>query len=170
MVGDGLRNEVWKSLLHLESLRRYYSFVARRLEFLRRCFALAAVTSASIAAGGLLSEGLLPREVAVGLTVLVAALTVWSELADYSNKSAKSSAVATDLGRLASEMRTLWARIDERPAEEVERDWQKLEQQAELTTGQLPADLFHYWRLQDKAEAEAYGYYAGTQSSVEVEA
>lgn len=163
MAGQLQVEAVWNSMLHYESLQRYYTFVGKRLARRRRKISFGVLTASSGAAVTLLAG--LPLEVAEVLALIVAALTIWSELADYSGKSASSLSLASDLSHLASEMRALWIRLDELDADEAERTWRQLETRATEMTRHIPADLLEYPSLQDQAEEETYGYWEESQNA-----
>ena len=163
MTGQWQVEAVWKGLLHFESLQRYYTFVGGRLASRGRCLRLAVLTVSSGVAVALLAG--LPLGVARALAVLAAALAIWSELADYSRKSARSLDIASNLGLVAVEMRALWFGLDDLAAEEAERAWRELNERATAVTRHVPADLLGHRSLQDRAEDETYGYWAGTESA-----
>ena len=168
MTGQWQVEAVWKSLLHFESLQRYYTFVGGRLASRGRWLRLAVLTASSGAAVALLAG--LPLGVARALALLVAALAIWSELADYSRKSARSLDLASNLGLLAVEMRGLWFGLDELAAEEAARAWRELNERATEVTRHVPPDLLGYRSLQDRAEDETYGYWAGPAQAAGAEA
>ena len=167
MVGQWQADAVWKSMLHYESLQRYYTFVGERLARRQRWFGHAVLTASSGAAVVLLAG--LPIPVAQVLALTVAALAIWTHLADYSGKSARSLDLAVDLGHLATEMRALWFRLDEVEAGEVEQAWRALDARATEATRHVPAELLGYRLLQDRAEDETYGYWTGGQVSAVAE-
>ena len=154
--------DVWKSMLHYESLQRYYTFVSMRLATRRRRLAQTVLTASSGAAAALLAG--VPMMVAQVLALVVAALTVWMELADYSGKSARSRDLAAELGHLSREMRALWYRLDELDGAAAEQAWRELDSRATEVTRHVPSELFGYRALQDRAEDETYQYWAGSAS------
>ena len=167
MMGQRQADAVWKSMLHYESLQRYYTFVGERLARRQRWFGRAVLTASSGAAVVLLAG--LPIPVAQVLALTVAALAIWTHLADYSGKSARSLDLAVDLGHLATEMRALWFRLDDVEAGEVERAWRALDARATEATRHVPVELLGYRSLQDRAEDETYGYWTGGQVSAVAE-
>lgn len=106
-----------------------------------------------------------PQEVAEILAGVVAALTIWSELADYSGKSARSLSLAADLSHLATAMHALWVGLDELNADEAEQAWRELDARATEMTRHVPAELLEYPSLQDQAEEETYGYWDQEQGA-----
>lgn len=159
---------IWKSMLHYESLQRYYTFVGERLARRRRWLAVVVLTASSGAAAALLAG--LSLEVARVLALIVVAVTVWAELADYSGRSSRSLDVAADLGQLSTEMRALWFRVDEIDAGEAESAWLELDARATEVTRHVPPDLLGHRALQDRAEDETYGYWTGSQRIAGAEA
>ncbi|MDE0626280.1 MAG: hypothetical protein OXH99_07775 [Bryobacterales bacterium] len=159
---------VWKSMLHYESLQRYYTFVGERLARRRQRLAHMVLTASSGAALALLAG--LPLVAGQVLALVVAALVFWLELAGYSSKSARSLGVAADLGQLASEMHALWINLDELEGDEAQRAWRELDARAAEVTRHVPADLLRHHSLQDRAEDETYGYWAAGQDSAGAEA
>ncbi len=147
-------------MLHYESLQRYYTFVSMRLAGRRRRLAQTVLTASSGAAAALLAG--VPLVVAQVLALVVAALTVWLELSDYSGKSARSRDLAAELGHLSREMRALWYRLDELDGAEAERAWRELDSRATEVTRHVPSDLFGYRALQERAEVETYEYWVGS--------
>lgn len=158
---------VWKSMLHYESLQRYYTFVGERLARRQRWFGRALLAASSGAAAVLLADPPIPMAQVLALTV--AALAIWTHLADYSGKSARSLDLAVDLGCLATEMRALWFRLDEVEAGEVEQAWRALDARAAEATRHVSAELLGYRSLQDRAEDETYRYWTGVQVSAVAE-
>ena len=168
VTGQWQVDAVWKSMLHYESLQRYYTFVGERLARRRRLFSVLVLTASSSAAAALLAG--LPLDVARVLALAVVVLTVWAELADYSTKSILCRDVAADLGHLATEMQTLWFRIDEMESGEAESAWRELNQRATEVTRGVPPILLGHRALQDRAETETYGYWEGSRFATPVEA
>ena len=168
VTGQWQAEAVWQSLLHYESLQRYYTFVGERLARKRRWLSLIVLTASSGAAVVLFSG--LSLEVARVLALAVAAATVWAELADYSGKSARSLGTASDLSHLATEMRALWFRLDEMEAAAAERIWRDLDARATEATRHVPAALLGYRSLQERAEEETYGYWTGWHRAAAAEA
>ena len=158
LSGEWYEHEVWGSMLHYESLQRYYTFVGERLARRRRWFASLLLTASSGAAATLLAG--LPLTVSQALALLVVALTVWTELADYKGKSARSLEVATKLGHLAAEMRALWLDLPQIDARAARSAWRDLEARATEATRHIPAGLLGHHSLQDRAEDETYSYWS----------
>ena len=159
---------VWKSMLHYESLQRYYTFVGERLARRRKRFAHMVLAASSGAAVALLAG--LPMVFAQVLALLVAALTIWTELADYSGKSAWSLDLAAELSHLAAEMRSLWMSLDELEPGEAQQAWRELDARAAELTRHVPAELLGYRSLQDRAENETYVYWTEGQAAAIAEA
>ena len=159
---------VWKSMLHYESLQRYYTFVGERLARRRRRLAHMVLTASSGAALALLTG--LPLAVGQVLALVVVVLTVWMELTDYSSKSARSLGVAADLNQLATEMHALWISLDELEADQAQQAWRELDARAAEVTRHVPTELLKHRSLQDRAEDETYGYWAGGQVGAGAEA
>lgn len=166
--GQWLAEAVWKSMLHFESLQRYYAFVGKRLAWRRRLFSVLILTASSSAAGALLFG--LPPEIALFPALAVVLLTIWSELADYSAKSSLCLDLAADLGHLSTEMRALWFGMDELDAEAAESAWRELEARVSEATRRVPADLLGHSGLQDRAEDETYAYWTAAQHATGAEA
>ncbi|MDE0125232.1 MAG: hypothetical protein OXN97_11710 [Bryobacterales bacterium] len=150
---------VWKSMLHYESLQRYYTFLGERLARRRRVFSVLVLTASSSAAAVLLAG--LSLEVSRVLALVVMVLAFWAEVAGHSAKSVLCLDVAADLGHLAAEMQVLWFRIDEMDVEEAERAWRALNQRATVVTRRVPPVMLGHRVLQDRAESETYGYWSG---------
>ena len=155
-------------MLHYDSLQRYYTFVGEHLARRRKRFAHMVLTASSGAAVALLAG--LPMAVAQVLALVVAALAIWAELADYSGKSARSLDLAADMSHLAAEMRSLWISLDDLEAGEAQQAWRELDARAAEATRHVPAELLGYRSLQDRAEDETYGYWAEGQGAAIAEA
>ncbi len=148
-------------MLHYESLQRYYTFVGERLSQRKRRVGQLVLTASSGVAAALLAG--VPVVVAQVLALVVAALAIWNELADYSAKSSRSLDIAADLSHLATEMHDLWIRLEQLEAGDARQAWRELDARATEVTRHVPAELLKYRALQDRAEDETYGYWAQAQ-------
>ena len=79
-MGQWQADAVWKSMLHYESLQRYYTFVGMRLARRQRWFGRAVLAASSGAAVVLLAG--LPVPAAQVLALSVVALAIWTHSAD----------------------------------------------------------------------------------------
>lgn len=147
---------VWNSLLHYESLQRYYTFVGELLAKREKQFSTAVISASSGAAIVLLAE--MPTIVGQILAVAVAVLAVWLRLADYSRRSSQSLEFAADLGKLSNEMHALWLNLDDMDNADIEREWREIDRRATEATRHVPGNLLSYPSLQEKAEDETYRF------------
>lgn len=147
---------VWNSLLHYESLQRYYTFVGELLAKRERLLSTAAISASSGAAIVLLAG--LPTLVGQILAVAVAALVIWLRLADYSKRASQSLGFAADLGKLSTEMHALWLKLDDMDNADIEREWREIDRRATEATRYVPGNLLGYPSLQERAEDETYRF------------
>ena len=110
VTGQWQEAAVWNSVLHCESLQRYYTFLGERLARRWRWLAQGVIIASSGAAVVLLAG--LCLEIGQVLALIVAPLKIWSELVDYWGKSARSLDLGSDLSHLATNMLVLWFRLD----------------------------------------------------------
>ena len=157
MAREQYREAVWNSLLQYESLQRYYRYVSEKFSRQGKYLTVAVLTSASGSALVLLAGWPVFGKV---VAVVVAALSIWLALTDYSNLATISVSLAVELGHASREMYALWMKVDDLSDEDVEEQWAEIDKRATDITRWVPNGLLGFEEIQDKAEHEAYAYWS----------
>ena len=102
--------QVWLGLLDAERLSRYYGRLALRFQRWNLFLTLVILLCSTGAAATLITE--LPTWVQAVLSLVVAAVAIWSYLLGYSKKAAVASVIRSQCSHLASDWRGLWADLN----------------------------------------------------------
>lgn len=157
MVSEQTRSAVWRELLEAARLVRYYEALSDRHRKKHRLirFLLLGATAGGIAA---LLE-LLPAELRLIASGLLALLVVWDAVSDYAKKAAVLHAVSLECSRLEIEWRELWADANDPETDEahVRSEIRRLARRCSEVTGWAGhADIPEDRSLNEKCEAIAY--------------
>ena len=157
MVSEQTRNEVWKELLDVARLVRYYETLAdrhRRNHMLVRFLLLAAAVS-GIAA--LLD--VLPSEVQIVANGLVALIVAWDFVSNYAKKAVVLHSISLECNMLEVDWRELWAAINHvhvSDAEALSKNYRLARRISEVTGWAGQADIRESPRMNKKCAKVAY--------------
>ncbi len=151
-----LRTDVWNDMIHTDGLVRYYGELAGKLAWREKAMAVA---TAVFAMAGLVVS-LLGVErgwvsLAVGLAVVSSILPLIYRLG-----GAVTSATYCQkrLGDLMVEWRALWRQVDSLPADEVHKEWRRLDRRANEITSLMSSRKMDE-KLRDSTEEKTDAYW-----------
>ena len=157
MATEQTRNDVWRGLLEVARLVRYYEKPSDRQ---RRNRLVTPFLLLGAAGGGIAALlDLLPTNMQLLASGMIALLVVWDFVADYAKKAAILHTIGLECSALESEWRELWANVNEGDLNEDEarRGNQQLERRMLAVTGRAGyADVREDRKLNEKCEKAAY--------------
>ena len=137
MATEQTRNDVWRGLLDMARLVRYYEKPSDRQ---RRNHLVTPFLLLGAAGGGIAALlDLLPTNMQLFASGMIALLVAWDFVADYAKKAAILRTIGLECSALESEWRELWANVNEGDLNEDEarRGNQQLERRMLVVTGRV---------------------------------
>ena len=157
MVSEQVRQAVWKNLLDVTRLVRYYETLSDRYRFKHSLIQFLLLASAFSGIAALLK--LLPEIVQLFAGGLIAFLIAWDFVAGYARKAAVLHTINYECNALEIEWSDLWAVINSMEVDdtEVREKNKQLEEKFLSVTGWAgQADIRVDQKLNEKCEEVAY--------------
>ena len=162
-ASDETAQLIWEGLLDTDGMRRYYGYLAGRLERLGDLLQIGAVGFASGAFLALLSH--FPEWVPSAATAVSALAGALLAFRKYPAKAARSAEIYRELGRQMVEWERLWAGVYDRDDAELAATWHELVTRQAAIVERAPLEVPLSRSLARRSEREADRFWAERHAS-----